>query len=79
MEAEAKQNVIQGASSLPSWAAIITFLLGVPIEKWAALAGLVFILVQMGYLVWKWRRDHRREIERLSRGEPPPTTDKAAL
>ena len=79
MNPEAKHNFIQGVASLPSWAAILTWLLGVPIEKWAALGGLVFILVQTAYLLWKWRRDHKREAERIARNEAPPTTDKAAL
>ncbi|HRI16889.1 MAG TPA: hypothetical protein PL196_00045 [Burkholderiaceae bacterium] len=71
---------IQGAASIPSLGAIATWVLGVPVEKWAALAGIGFILVQIAYLGWKWRRDIRREDERLRRGEPPPeTTDKAAL
>ncbi len=70
----------QGAASLPSLGAIGAYLLGVPVEKWAATAGLVFIVLQAVYMLWKWRRDIRREDERLRRGEPPPpTTDKAAL
>lgn len=71
---------VQGAASLPSWGAIMIWLTGVPVEKWAAAGGLLFIVLQGAYMAWKWRRDIRREDERLRRGEPPPlTTDKAAL
>jgi len=75
------EALMQGAASLPSWGAIGIWLLGVPVEKWAAAAGICFIVVQMAYLGWKWRRDIRREDERLRRGEPPPpsTSDKATL
>lgn len=70
---------VQAAASLPSWAALVTWLLGVPLEKWVALGGLCFIGLQSAVLLWRWRRDIRREAERLRRGYPPPTTDKAAL
>lgn len=80
MPPEAKHDAaVQGAASLPSVAAIVTWLLGVPVEKWVALAGLLFIGLQAAYMAWKWRRDIRRERERLRRGDPPPTTDKGAL
>lgn len=81
MTPENKHDALtQGAASLPSLGAIGAYLLGVPVEKWAATAGLVFIVLQAVYMLWKWRRDIRREDERLRRGEPPPpTTDKAAL
>ena len=81
MTPEGKHDALtQGAASLPSLGAIGAYLLGVPVEKWAAAAGLVFIMLQAVYMLWKWRRDIRREDERLRRGDPPPaTTDKAAL
>lgn len=80
MNPEVKHEfAVQGAASVPSWAVIVTWLLGVSIEKWAAVAGIVFILLQCGYLMWKWRRDHKREAERLRRGDAPPITDKGGL
>ena len=80
MNHEAKHDaLVQGAASIPSWAVIMTWLLGVSIEKWAAVAGIVFIGLQCGYLLWKWRRDHNRESERIARNGPPPTTDKGDL
>lgn len=81
MTPEQKHDAIsQSAASLPSFGAIMAWLLGVPIEKWVAVAGLLFILIQAGYMVWKWRRDVRREAERIKRHDPPPvTTDNATL
>ena len=55
----------------PSLAAIFAWLAGVPVEKWVALAGLVFILLQIVGYVWRLRRDVRREAMRVSRGDPP--------
>ncbi len=40
------------------------YLAGKPIEWWAALAGFFFLLVQIGYLSWKWWRDIRIESDR---------------
>lgn len=80
MNPETKHEaLVQGTASIPSWAVITTWLLGVSIEKWAALAGIVFIGLQCGYLIWKWRRDSKREAERVARKDPPPTTDNAKL
>jgi len=71
---------VQGAAALPSVGAIATWVLGVPIEKWAAVAGILFIGLQALVVLWRWRRDIRRERERIRRGEPPPpTTDRANL
>lgn len=82
MTPEHKQDAaVQGLAALPSLGAIATWVLGVPIEKWAALAGIGFIALQALVVMWRWRRDIRREAERLRRGEPPPptTSDKATL
>jgi hypothetical protein len=81
MNPEVKHDMLtQGPASIPAFAAVMSWLFGVPLEKWVALAGLVFLILQSAFLLWKWRRDHRREIERIRAGEPPPpTTDKAAL
>lgn len=69
MTQHAKQAAID---ALPSVAAIVTWLAGIPVEKWAATAGLVFIVMQcIGYL-WRLRRDMAHERERYLRQEPPP-------
>lgn len=82
MTPQAKHDAaVHGAASLPSLGAIGTWLFGVPLEKWAAVAGILFIGLQCVVLLWRWRRDIRREDERLRRGDPPPptTSDKATL
>lgn len=51
----------------PSLGAIGAWLVGIPLERWVAIAGLVFICIQaVGYL-WRLRRDMRIERERVAR------------
>ena len=59
---EAATNAI---ASTPSLTAIAMWLGGKDINFWVGVAGLAFILLQAGYLIWKWRRDIRREASRV--------------
>jgi uncharacterized membrane protein YfcA len=55
---------------------------GLPLSDWLVLASLAFVALQAAYLVWKWRRDARRDQERQEdrrRGRPVPETDLGAL
>ena len=62
-------------ASAPSFVAILIWLWGVPIEKWAALAGLLFIVLQAAHRIWRWRNEaHDRE-----HGRPTPPTDRGDL
>ena len=38
--------------------------MGLPLSDWLVLASLAFVALQAAYLVWKWRRDARRDHER---------------
>lgn len=62
------QRVQEAASQIvaaaPSVAAVTAPLLGVHLQLWLQILGLVFIALQIGYLVWKWRRDIKREEDR---------------
>ena len=53
--------------------------LGLPLSDWAVMATISFVVLQAAYLVWKWRRDYLREIERKALGRPAPRTDLGAL
>ncbi len=33
------------------------------VNWWAAFMGLIFIALQIAYMLWKWRRDIRRDRE----------------
>lgn len=69
--------IVQTAAATPSILAIVaTKLLSLPIEKWLGLAGIGFIVLQAAYLLWRWRRDIRRE--RL-RGALQPDTGEGDL
>lgn len=39
---------------------------GVTFSDLAALLGCIFLLMQMAYMVWRWRRDQRREKANLA-------------
>ncbi len=63
--ADHRTEVPQSIQSLPSVGAILIWLSGKDINWWAAALGLLFIALQILYMLWKWRRDIRRERERL--------------
>ena len=53
--------------------------LGLPLSDWAVIATILFVILQAGNLVWKWRRDYLREQERKRCGKAPEPTDLGAL
>ncbi len=51
-------------------------MMGLPLGDWLVLASIAFVVLQAAYLVWKWRRDARRGLERQEdrrRGRPVET------
>jgi len=42
---------------------------GLPLSDWLVVASIFFIVLQAGYLVWKWRRDYRRDLARRAMGK----------
>lgn len=55
---------VQIANSGPSLAFVSVTLAGIHIQDWLAITGIVFIVLQALYLLWRWRRDARIEDER---------------
>lgn len=53
--------------------------IGLPLSDWAIIATIFFVALQAAYLIWKWRRDYLREIERKEKGLPAPATSPAPL
>lgn len=52
----------EAAKAVPSTLAIvITDWMAVPLQTWLSRLGLIFLLLQAGHLLWRWRRDIRRE------------------
>lgn len=48
-------------------------MMGLPLSDWLVVASIAFVVLQAGYLVWKWRRDARRDQEHQEdrrRGRP---------
>lgn len=69
---ERGELAIEAVRSTPSVWAIGAWLLGIPVEKWVAIVGLVFICIQIGGYLWRLRRDMFREREREASRLPPP-------
>lgn len=55
-----RTEIPQSVQSLPSVGAILVWLSGKPIEWWAALIGIFFLLLQIAHLLWKWRQEAKR-------------------
>lgn len=72
--------VVNGLQATPSLVAILyTKALDLSIDNWLGITGILFIGLQALYLLWKWRRDWKRERERRKAGRPPPSTDRGDL
>lgn len=51
-------------------------MVGLPLSDWLVVASIAFVVLQAAHLIWKWRRDARRDLERQEdrrRGRPPET------
>lgn len=69
---DSRSEVPQSIQALPSAGAIAVWLSGKGVDWWAAVAGIVFIMLQIGYLLWKWRRDviiERQRVEDSKNGQ----------
>ncbi len=63
--ADPRSEVPQLLQAAPSLGAIAIWFTGKDVHWWAAATGMLFIAIQIGYVLWKWRRDVRRD--RLAR------------
>lgn len=90
LSAEQRQDLVGAAMhTTPGAAATGVFKVwDLPLSEWLVIASLAFIALQAGYLVWKWRRDYRRDQQRradrerlagLARLQPEPETDLGPL
>lgn len=70
-----RAEVPQTVQALPSIGAVLIWLSGKPVEWWAAVLGMFFIAIQIGYVLWRWRRDVRRERERIAASRQPDEDD----
>jgi len=52
---------VAAAQTTPSLTAVVMLVSGHDVNYWVGIAGLIFIALQGAYLVWKWRRDIRRD------------------
>ena len=80
LSAEQKHDLVQaGFQAAPGvTAATGAQMLGWQMSDILAMVSILFVLAQLCYLVWKWRRDARREDERIEdrrRGVPAPVCE----
>ncbi|MBB6559570.1 putative membrane protein YfcA [Acidovorax soli] len=78
LSAEQKNDLATAAyQSAPGAAAASSAgAVGLPLSDLLVLASIAFVALQAAYLVWKWRRDARRDQERQEdrrRGRPVET------
>ena len=66
LSAEQKQDIATAVAQTAPGAAGTgaAQLFGLPLSDWAVLATIAFVVLQAAYLVWKWRRDYKREQAR---------------
>lgn len=59
--ADHRTEIPQSIQAIPSAGAILLFFAEKDVNWWAAFLGLIFIALQIAYMLWKWRRDIRRD------------------
>lgn len=82
MTPEHKDAVLQTLQATPAVTAVWAVINDLSIENWLGISGIIFLVLQAMYLMWKWRRDIKRERDRevfRDRIEAPETTDNATL
>ena len=70
--------VIEAARATPSVAAIIATIGGLTVEKWLAVAGIGFIVVQAVVMIWRhviFLRRERDRVASLNAPQQPVETD----
>ncbi len=65
--------------AVPAIAAVGTSLAGISLQDWLAIAGLVFLALQATYMLWRWRRDIRRDRAARAAGRVAEDTDASSL
>lgn len=61
VDTAASAGVKAAATAAPSLTGIAMWLSDREMSFWTGVAGIAFIALQAAYLVWKWRRDIRRD------------------
>lgn len=65
LSAEQKHDVATAAYQAAPGAAAAggARVMGMPLSDWLVMVSMLFVALQAAYLVWKWRRDARRDLE----------------
>jgi hypothetical protein len=61
LSAEQKHDVATAAyhAAPGAGASAVTTIAGLPLSDWLVVASLLFVVLQAGHLIWKWRRQVR--------------------
>lgn len=72
LSAEQRHDLSSAGTQIAPGAAAAgaTKLGGLPLSEWLVIASMAFVVLQAAYLVWKWRRDSRREADRIRKLRP---------
>jgi len=71
LSAEQRQDVANAAFHVTPGAAAtgVSKVWGLPLSEWVMVASILLIALQAVYLIWKWRRDYRRDLARRALGK----------
>ncbi|MPS98617.1 MAG: hypothetical protein E2581_08965 [Pseudomonas sp.] len=66
LSAQQRQDLVgAGIHTAPGASAGGAFKLsGLPLSEWLVIASIAFVVLQALYLIWKWRRDYKRQAQR---------------
>ena len=66
LSAQQKQDLVGAAiHTAPGASAGGAFRLSdMPLSEWLVIASIAFVILQALYLIWKWRRDYKRQLQR---------------
>lgn len=66
LSAQQRQDLVgAGIHTAPGASAGGAFKLsGLPLSEWLVIASIAFVVLQALYLIWKWRRDYKRQVQR---------------
>lgn len=59
----AHETTIAAAKAAPPAGVVLATLGGIAIQDWVFILTLIYLVVQIGYLIWRWLRDVREEKE----------------
>lgn len=61
MAVEKAGVAVEAAKSAPPVAVMAAAIAGLTLQEWVFVVTIVYVVLQAGYLAWKWRREARKK------------------